>query len=45
MGVEDGQFFLSQGGFVSGFTKHGENFARPPRGTPPVLELPPVSTH
>lgn len=37
MGVEKGQFFLSQGGFVEGFTKHGEVFTRPPTGRPPVL--------
>jgi Domain of unknown function (DUF3472)/Domain of unknown function (DUF5077) len=28
MGVEDGQFFLSHGGFVPGFTKFGEKFTR-----------------
>jgi hypothetical protein len=41
MGVEDGQFFLSQGGFVEGFTRFGEKFTRPATGKPPVgLELP-----
>ena len=35
MGVADGQFFLSQGGFVSGFTKFGEKFTRPATGKPP----------
>ena len=35
MGVEKGQFFLSQGGFVEGFTKYGEKFARPVTGKPP----------
>lgn len=45
MGVENGQFFLSQGGFVPGFTKYGEKFTRPARGTPPVLQLPPLTTH
>ena len=40
MGVEKGRFFLSQGGFVPGFTKFGEKFTRPPTGTPPVLSLP-----
>jgi hypothetical protein len=35
MGVENGQFFLSQGGFVSGFTKYGEKFTRPAMGKPP----------
>ena len=43
MGVEDGQFFLSQGGFVDGFTKYGEKFTRPATHTPPSdLQLPPV---
>jgi hypothetical protein len=36
MGVEDGQFFLSQGGFVPGFTKFGEKFSRPATGKPPT---------
>jgi hypothetical protein len=36
MGVENGQFFLSQGGFVPGFTLFGEKFARPATGKPPV---------
>ncbi len=40
MGVENGQFFLSQGGFVPGFTKFGEKFTRPARGTPPAINLP-----
>lgn len=35
MGVEQGQFFLSHGGFVSGFTQFGEKFERPPLGKPP----------
>ncbi len=43
MGVESGRFFLSHGGFVPGFTKFGEKFARPATGTPPVLQLPEVS--
>lgn len=43
MGVEQGQFFLSQGGFVPGFTRFGENFSRPATGQPPTdLELPPL---
>ncbi|MEY4484084.1 MAG: hypothetical protein RL693_1536, partial [Verrucomicrobiota bacterium] len=29
MGVENGRFFLSQGGFIDGFTKYGEPFTRP----------------
>jgi Domain of unknown function (DUF3472)/Domain of unknown function (DUF5077) len=40
MGVEKGEFFLSQGGFVDGFTRYGENFSRPPTGKPPELKLP-----
>ncbi len=35
MGVADGQFFLSHGGFVPGFTKFGEKFTRPATGKPP----------
>jgi hypothetical protein len=35
MGVENGQFFLSHGGFVPGFTPYGEKFARPATGKPP----------
>ena len=35
MGVEDGQFFLSNGGFTAGFTKFGELFTRPTTGRPP----------
>jgi len=29
MGIEDGQFFLSHGGFVPGFTEYGQPFTRP----------------
>jgi hypothetical protein len=36
MGVESGQFFLSQGGFVPGFTKFGAPFTRPATGRPPT---------
>jgi hypothetical protein len=36
MGVENGQFFLSHGGFVPGFTQYGEKFTRPPIGQPPA---------
>ncbi len=42
MGVEKGQFFLSHGGFVPGFTKYGEAFQRPPAGKPPQLALPEI---
>src|SRR5262249_3102021 len=40
MGIENGQFFLSHGGFVPGFTKYGEKFERPGHDQPPVVELP-----
>lgn len=40
MGVENGEFFLSHGGFVPGFTKYGTPFDRAPLGTPPELKLP-----
>ena len=36
MGVADGQFFLSHGGFVPGFTSYGERFTRPPTGKAPT---------
>lgn len=43
MGVEDGQFFLSHGGFVPGFTKFGTPFDRPSSGRNPAeLKLPPL---
>jgi hypothetical protein len=41
MGVENGQFFLSHGGFVPGFTQYGEKFTRPALGQPPAdIKLP-----
>jgi hypothetical protein len=41
MGVENGEFFLSSGGFVPGFTKYGTPFTRPATGHPPSdLNLP-----
>jgi hypothetical protein len=41
MGVENGQFFLSQGGFVPGSTPFGEQFTRPATGKAPNdLKLP-----
>ena len=40
MGVENGKFFLSHGGFIPGFTMSGEKFTRPAMGKPPVLQLP-----
>lgn len=42
MGLENGQFFLSHGGFIPGFTAYGEKFTRPTLGNPPVIELPPL---
>ena len=35
MGVENGEFFLSHGGFVDGFAKYGDVFTRPTAGQPP----------
>ena len=41
MGVEQGQFFLSHGGFGPGFTRFGEKFTRPATGkAPDDLRLP-----
>ncbi len=40
MGVENGRFFLSHGGFVEGFTKYGEPFQRATTNEPPTLKLP-----
>ena len=37
MGVERGQFFLSHGGFVEGFTRFGERFERPATGVRPEV--------
>jgi hypothetical protein len=43
MGVEQGQFFLSHGGFVPGFTKFGTEFQRPATGQSPAdIVLPKV---
>ncbi|MEI6077079.1 MAG: DUF3472 domain-containing protein [Verrucomicrobiota bacterium] len=43
MGLEHGEFFLSTGGFLPGFTKFGEKFTRPALGTAPAdLVLPPL---
>jgi hypothetical protein len=39
MGVEQGRFFLSNGGFVPGFTPFGGKFTRPPASQPPTLPL------
>jgi Domain of unknown function (DUF3472) len=41
MGVEEGQFFLSHGGFVPGFTKYGTRFERPASNrSPAAMDLP-----
>ena len=40
MGVEEGQFFLSHGGFINGYTRYGEKFTRPATGQPPEINLP-----
>lgn len=43
MGVENGEFFLSHGGFLDGFAKYGEKFTRDAIGQPPQeLVLPAV---
>lgn len=42
MGVEDGQFFLSHGGFVAGYTAFGEKFTRPGTGQAPSFTLPEI---
>jgi len=39
MGVEGGRFFLSQGGFVPGFTKFGEKFTRLASKSLPQIDL------
>jgi hypothetical protein len=41
MGLDNGQFFLSTGGFLPGFTPFGERFTRPSTGQVPsdVLQL------
>lgn len=36
MGVDQGQFFLSHGGFIPGFTRFGEKFTRPATGQRPA---------
>jgi thiol-disulfide isomerase/thioredoxin len=39
MGVNDGEFFLSHGGFVEGTGAYGEVFERPETGTPPDVDF------
>ncbi len=40
MGVEQDTFFLSNGGFIDGFTKYGEEFHCKSSGAAPTLKLP-----
>lgn len=41
MGVEEGEFFLSHGGFLDGYCDFGDKFERPATGVAPVdLKLP-----
>ncbi|MGH7594657.1 MAG: DUF3472 domain-containing protein, partial [Gemmatimonadales bacterium] len=40
MGIEDGRFFLSHGGFVPGSSASGTRLTRPATGTPPRIVLP-----
>jgi hypothetical protein len=40
MGVENGAFFLSHGGFVPGYTASGTAFTRSATGAPPSIVLP-----
>ena len=40
MGIEQGRFFLSHGGFVPGFTTSRAQFTRSASGTPPDIHLP-----
>lgn len=40
MGVENGEFFLSTGGFITGFTKYGALFTRPATGRAPTDFVP-----
>jgi hypothetical protein len=43
MGVEEGQFFLSHGGFLDGYCDFGDKFDRPATGTAPAdLKLPAI---
>lgn len=43
MGVEAGEFFLSHGGFIEGFTKYGAPYERAPsKRSPAEMTLPPL---
>lgn len=43
-GIDRGQFILSTGGFVTGFTKDGTVMTRPSTNRPPVVQLPELPT-
>ncbi len=43
MGVEGGQFFLSQGGYIPGSGTYGEKFTRPATNKPPTDFVPPIN--
>ncbi len=44
MGVENGEFFLSHGGFVEGYAPFGEKFTRPATTKPPTdILVPPIT--
>jgi Domain of unknown function (DUF3472)/Domain of unknown function (DUF5077) len=40
MGIEEGRFYLSHGGFGPGYTAYGVAFTRPATGKPPEIALP-----
>jgi len=40
MGVEDGRFFLSHGGFLDESTRSAKSFSRPPSAGPPEIKIP-----
>lgn len=42
MGLENGEFYLSHGGFVDGFTAYGKKFSRPAQKEAPLLALPKI---
>ena len=43
MGIENDEFFLSNGGFIPGFTRSGEKLTRRATARPPAdLVLPPL---
>ena len=39
MGVENGSFFLSHGGFVEGYSNYGQKFERPATSKTPDIKL------